>query len=420
MSASAMSALLQDVKAQGLPEMIGRKDIKASRAEAIQEAGGPFGPLVQSVEVIGKSGKPMAVDIISPLAFLAHAFGQPGGFHDFMATRLQECPCSLESQWDFLLYSDEVTPGNPLGEARRKLWVMYWSFKQVGPIGLQKEQCWFPILCVRTAVVSQIDDGMSQLTAAILKHIFVTSPCQVQNGFFLKCSNGQPHFFAFKMGNILQDGAAHKLMYGCKGDAGTRFCFICLNLVAEKASLVQDGESLLVCKLHQTSSLRMANDADVYSTIDRLVAKKDELSAADYKVWQQACGFGFSKYGLLFDPLVRPVLKPVTSFTHDWMHCLLSNGVFATCMFSWLGAIEKHMPIYKALSEYLPLWNHPQHHACKLDQLFTDKKKKNNKDSSTFKSSASEALALLPILAYFIQAVLWPAGVCNKENKVGW
>ena len=82
------------------------------------------------------------------------------------------------------------------------------------------------------------------------------------------------------MGNVLQDGAAHKLMYGCKGDAGTRFCFICLNLVAEKACLVQDGESLLVCKLHQISSLRMATDADVYSTIDRLVAKKDELTAS--------------------------------------------------------------------------------------------------------------------------------------------
>ena len=89
-------------------------------------------------------------------------------------------------------------------------------------------------------------------------------------------------------------------------------------------------------------------------------------------------------------------------------------------MFSWLSATEKHMSIYKALSEYLPLWHHPQHHACKLDQLFSDKKKKNNKENSTFKCSASEALALLPILAYFIQAVLGPAGVCNKENQVGW
>jgi hypothetical protein len=139
MSASAMSALLKDVKEQGLPEMIGRKDITAARVEAIQKADAPFGSLVQSVQVMGRNGKPMAVDIISPLAFLAHAFQQPGGFHDLMARRLQECPCSLESQWDFLLYSDEVTPGNPLGEARRKLWVMYRSFKQTGPIGCRKD-----------------------------------------------------------------------------------------------------------------------------------------------------------------------------------------------------------------------------------------------------------------------------------------
>ena len=128
----------------------------------------------------------------------------------------------------------------------------------------------------------------------------------------------------------------------------------------------------------------------------------------------------YSRHGLLFDPLVRPIFKPVSSFTHDWMHCILSNGVFATCMFYWLEAIEPHMQIYKVLSDYLPLWHHPKHQACKLELLFSDKKRKNNKDSSTFKCSASEALSLLPVLSYFIQSVLWPADVCKKESKVTW
>ena len=140
------------------------------------------------------------------------------------------------------------------------------------------------------------------------------------------------------------------------------------------------------------------------------------MTAADYKVWQQACGFSYSKYGLLFDPLVRPIFKPVSSFTHDWMHCILSNGVFATCMFSWLEAIEPHMQIYKVLSDYLPLWHHPKHQACKLELLFADKNKKNNKESCTFKSTASEAVSLLPILSYFIQAV---ASKCVQEREQG-
>lgn len=92
----------------------------------------------------------------------------------------------------------------------------------------------------------------------------------------MKCPQGSPHFFAFTMGSVLQDGAAHKLMYGCRGDAGTRFCFICMNLVAEKACLVQDGESLLVCQLHKTSSLRMATDDGVYVLlIDWLPKRRD-------------------------------------------------------------------------------------------------------------------------------------------------
>ena len=376
MSASAMAALLKDVKESGVPELCGRKHIKASRVEAIQMAGGPFGPLIQSVEVIGKAGKPMSVDIISPLAFLAHAFGQGGSFHDFFIARLKQHPCTLEFQWHFILYADEITPGNPLGEARRKIWVMYWSFREMGGTALQKQACWFPLLCVKTSLVGQIDDGLSQLTASILKHIFVNSACGVDSGFFMKAPSGALHFFAFKFGHCLQDGGAHKLMYGRKGDAGTRFCFICLNLVSERACLVQDGETILVCQLHKTSALRIANDEEVFNTIDRLIAKKDELNSADYKLWQQACGFAYSQHGLLFDKVLRPVLKPVSSFTHDWMHCLLANGVFATTMFSWLQAVGNTMDIYKTLSSYLPLWHQPQHQACKLELLFSEKKKK--------------------------------------------
>ena len=40
MSASAMAALLQDVKDSGMPELCGRKHIKASRVEAIKDANG--------------------------------------------------------------------------------------------------------------------------------------------------------------------------------------------------------------------------------------------------------------------------------------------------------------------------------------------------------------------------------------------
>lgn len=239
-----------------------------------------------------------------------------------------------------------------------------------------------------------------------------TAKCKMV--FLMPDSQGKLQFFAFTMGHILQDGAAHKLMFGCKGDAGTRFCFICKNLVAERACLVQDEEDLLVCKLHKTTSLKMASDAEVFDTIDRLVTKKTELSAADFKLWQQACGFAHSEVGMLFDPLVRPILKPVTAFIHDWMHCILSNGVFATCMATWLESLEGQMNIYQELSAYLPLWHLPHHQRCKLELLFTDKKK-NNKDSSSFKCSASEALALLPILCYFIQLVLFPAQVCLKE-----
>lgn len=328
----------------------------------------------------------------------------------------------MDSKWKWILYSDELTPGNALGDARRKILVMYYSWLELGGVQLQQELCWFPLLALKSSVVNDLDDGLSQLTGAILRHLFLESAHKVQDGVFLKSAEGTLQYFSYEIGAILQDGLAHKSMFGCKGDTGTRCCFICKNLISERSSLQQDGESLLICKMHKPEFLQKATDTDIFTTIDRLVHNKSIMSSADFKRWEMACGFNYSPRGLLFQADLRPIFRPVSCFAHDWVQCVLSNGVFATCMNAWLAAVgdASGLDMYDKLSRYVPFWFAPKHQPMNLALLFSKKKKKANKEACAFKSTASEALALLPVLCYFIQAVLWPADVGTLENAVPW
>ena len=71
-----------------------------------------------------------------------------------------------------------------------------------------------------------------------------------------------------------QDGGAHKSMWHCKGDAGSKFCMLCRNLFAEKKSelVVEDGTDLLTCSAMRRTELDFATDAVVRGAVRRLAA----------------------------------------------------------------------------------------------------------------------------------------------------
>ena len=50
-----------------------------------------------------------------------------------------------------------------------------------------------------------------------------------------------------------------------------------------------------------------------------------------------------------------------------------------------------------------------------LQEIFNPHRERSNNKAKGFKCQASDALALYPIIAFFIQTVVMPAGVCLKE-----
>jgi hypothetical protein len=55
-------------------------------------------------------------------------------------------PATADEPWQLIIYTDEVTPGNPLAtNNKRKFHAVYWSFLELGMNALCREEAWFCI-----------------------------------------------------------------------------------------------------------------------------------------------------------------------------------------------------------------------------------------------------------------------------------
>ena len=114
-----------------------------------------------------------------------------------------------------------------------------------------KEELWFPLLTVRTDVVGRAKSGISQVFAESIKLFFGLCGTDMSaSGISLKSPCGVMYRLFARLAMILQDGGAHKAVFGCKGDSGTKMCMLCRNLVAEESDVVdEDGDNVLTYNL---------------------------------------------------------------------------------------------------------------------------------------------------------------------------
>ena len=132
-SASALGAILQAVQDTGLPEGgVGRDALRAARDYQCNEETS-YGSLIEHIWVKTTTGEWHAIPICNPFAFLCVAVRDCCQFSSFLLARLQDHPSTPDNPWTLLIYSDEVTPGNPLATMNnRKFHAVYWSFSAIG------------------------------------------------------------------------------------------------------------------------------------------------------------------------------------------------------------------------------------------------------------------------------------------------
>lgn len=418
-SASALSSLVQDIQVNGLPDLHNRKHLKEARDFRIQEMDA-YGPLFTQAPVMHKDGKERQLMFVNFFSLFFALFQQGGSFTTLVKKTLEACPCSPAKCWELIFYSDEIVPGQFLQtDSSRKIQAVYLSIKQFGGIALSQEQAWLLGLAKRSAQVNDLEASISQVTAILLDHIFNNSLVDASTtGFVIKDQNGTPFKIYLTLGMLLQDGAAHRQVWSLKGDAGSKFCLFCSNLYTEKSGIIaEDQEEILVANSWSLQQVKQATDEDVLSCARRLAEKKNSLSKSDFELWQQAVGMTWNPYSLLQKQSLQRHLKPTLQFVHDYMHCFLVTGIFQTVMFLTLKGLHDALEtdIYNSVATCVNLWKLPAGKAADLASFFSKKRQKANALAKTFKCTASEALALGPVFAYYLLTMMVPLNVCSKQ-----
>ena len=132
---------------------------------------------------------------------------------------------------------------------------------------------------------------------------------------------------------MLQEGAAHKAVWGLKGDAASKFCVFCMNLLTERSNIVDESnEHLLIAQSWDLSKVQQASNEDIHATAKRLEEKHLELNSIQFQLWQQAVGMNYNEHALLHWESLKGHVQPISQFLHDWMHCFLVSGIFNTVM----------------------------------------------------------------------------------------
>jgi hypothetical protein len=420
-SASALAAILQEAAAGNIPEIHHSRGMwEATAAE--MNAPTPYGSLLASVSLAGKAGNVVNMMTVNPLALLYRAVKQGGSFTELVQSCMAKKIPTLDEPWSLLCYADEVVPGNALSsDNRRKVWVIYVSFLEFGPLVLQHEDAWLCVMVKRSCDIAKVAAGISQVFAATLKLFFGGMGFDISSaGVLLEMPDSSKLRLFCKLGMVLQDGGAQKHVWCTKGEAGTKLCMLCRNLMSVKSNLVdEDGENLLTCSIVFEEELDFATDSDIKGTVARLAADKDRVTAKLFQLREQAVGFKFEPHGLLWDAELAHILLPATQFCHDWMHAFFVTGIFHTVMTKlWFALADIGLNMHEQLYAYIGMWQQPKMFAnSSLAEVFSKKRFESNKKAKCFKCTASEGLGLYSIIASFLVAVVLPSGRCNAEVK---
>ncbi|CAE6944933.1 unnamed protein product [Symbiodinium sp. CCMP2592] len=314
-----------------------------------------YGPLLEKQEAKTVSGGTVAFWLVNVFSLLDGICRAGGAFYDL----LRSCAEKAGGRpLRFAIYSDEVIPGNVLAaRTSRKSWCIYLSCIDFPAQVLAMEEAWLTIALPRSSFVASLEGSISQIFKIIFRSIFLHSKHDPAAGVWMQGPKGGFHL-SFEPSMVIQDGAAHKFAWSVKGDSGSKYCLLCGNQRADN----RNEEKI---PKHAHADLHLVSDDDIWDSWSRLADLKGRCSAKDFGMWQQDHGF---------------------------------KDVFAT------------------LEKYVDLWTQPASFAhVKLKQVFENKRMKSCREAGKFKTTASEMLSLLPVLAFFVRTCILDKGFLPSE-----
>ena len=410
-SQSALSAILKDIRDNGLPSAQSRRSIKRARERDTRVATA-HGPLIREMSVISDPGPPPTsfdIEYIDPAALLSHTLTTCPGFGDYLQSKMREHPPSPQAPWGIIIYSDEVNPGNQLKhDNKRKTQAIYWAFVEWGPQGLCREALWFVLTVVRSSVVKDMG-GMGVLLRYLLEAAFVNNT-NFKHGVSLH--RGEQAFLLFASFRIfVSDESALRSTWDVKGASGLLPCMFCRNAVLHRSGLHNDDPSgYLVSMVNPYfSKLVLHTDASFKEAFQTLALQHGTIAPGDFIKLEQCLGMRYNSMGLMASQTLSAELNPISGTMFDWMHVYCVNGIvnlecglLLHCL-SQSGVSHRHIHAY---TQRLVWPFYAGGKGCTGKDVF--KKRGSAAANESLKCSASEILAIYSPLRSFLMSHVQP------------
>ena len=128
---AALAEVLKLAKKEQLPDGVASRHMLRRARDDFVHSMTPYGPIHQRLQLTGS----MTIEVQHPMAMVHYCCKHSKVFSNLVQRIAQEFPPSLISQWNIILYCDEVSPGNQLAyKHERKTWAIYWSFAEFGSL----------------------------------------------------------------------------------------------------------------------------------------------------------------------------------------------------------------------------------------------------------------------------------------------
>ena len=419
-SKTCVATVLQTLQQRGLltDSELGREhELReltcASHAHA--DAQTPYGPVVQDIPLEMNDGSTYKWEFCHPFAFIYYLTLKCSQFADMMARALATSAGILS----LVLYGDEFTPGNALRhDSGRQVFSFYYAFLEWPTWILHKSDAWLCFGALRTSTIENVKGGISAVFAGVLSLMFARGSANFSSGVLIHIDGREKMARAILKG-IIADEKGLKEAFDIKGASGTKPCISCQNIwnFIHKRR-VAPGYRIALNNVRQEDWIPHTDESifELHKLVSDIAASGPRSSTKVSK-FQTDTGVNHNPLGLLGNPTLQAIVKPVTHYIRDWQHTYCSNGVASWHLAAVLHVVVDNPVLIRAniglhtITEYCSNYKVPRCHG-RINKYWFDPAYLAKDHVRHF---ASDVLMMVPFLLAFMVDVVQPLGVLLRD-----
>jgi len=315
------------------------------------------------------------------------------------------------AEWRVIVEFDEFIPGNKLRlENRRKSMSLCFSFVELGRRFLRIPCTWmFPVVC-RCGLYHSVEGGWSNFFRIFLRRMFL-SPNALNTSGVPLLLRGEEYLLTAKLEHVLSDGQGLQIALNWKGASSLRACWDHWNVIKKGSAVVGQSPELVDITCSCMEAFQEQTDEDTTENIEVIEAAANRFAAGQITktMFENICtsrGINYNRYGVLFDPATRQMIKQRT-VKKDWVHTCLCDGIVSCEIHLILvAAQEKVGKGFESVALFLKGgWELPRGRGVTLKSLlaiFDDIRHEYSETHEKIKASASELLSVYGLLRHWV------------------